>query len=323
MTRINEQLLQEVLEKSQLLTSSLGTLSGGTGVLAPEQAEKFLQIAVQYTVLNQLVNVVTHTAPKWQQPKMYFGGRILAKGAEFTRLAPSQQSVPVLGNIELSTNLMRAEAPISDEFLEDNIEREGFADSIVTMIAQYVGRDLEELYFRGDATSADQFLNTLNGLVQQFQGTGAHALAAASYGKDYQALLTDMVKQLPVQYRRDVTALRFFCPISVADGYRDQIANRGTPLGDQQLMGQIPLTYYGIPLVPVPMMIGTGASNGTDAGDKIILTAPKNIYVGFRRQVRLETFRDPREGGTSFIANLRTDVKVGHVDASVIATGVQ
>jgi HK97 family phage major capsid protein len=323
MTRVNEQLLNEVLQKASLLTSSLGTMGGGTGILAPEQAEKFLQIAVQWTVLGTLANVVTHTAPKWQQPKMFFGTRILARGSEFTRLSVGQQSAPTLGNIELSTNLYRGEVPVSDEFLEDNIEREGFADSLVTMIAQYVGKDLEEVYLRGDTATADTFLNTLDGILKQFiNGAGNHTLAAATYGKDYQALFTDLLKLLPVQYRRDPTQLRFFVPISVADGYRDQIANRGTPLGDQQLMGIIPLAYYGIPIVPVPMMIGTAAGDFTDAGNKILLTNPKNIYIGFRRQVRMETFRDPREGGTSFVVNLRTDIKAGHVDASVVATGV-
>jgi hypothetical protein len=68
------------------------------------------------------------------------------------------------------------------------------------------------------------------------------------------------------------------------------------------------------------MMIGTGAGNGSDAGDKVLLVHPKNLYIGFRRQVKMETFRDPREGGTSFVVSVRTDTKLGHIDASVIAT---
>lgn len=322
MTVANEELLTQLLAKSALTTGSLGTMGGGTGILAPEQAAKFLQIAVQAQAIAPDANVVVHTAPKWQQPKAFFGGRVMAAGTESTRLAAGQQANPTLGNIEISTNLLRGEVPVSDEFLEDNIEREGFADTLMELLASAVGRDLEELYIRGDTTSTDTYLAVLNGLVNAFQASGTHTVDATGIGADYQSIFLSMLQALPIQFRRDPTQLRYYVPVRVGDGYRNQIAARGTPLGDQYLMGNVPLAYSGIPVVSVPMMIGTGVGNGTDAGDKIFLSHPKNIYIGFRRQVRIETFRDPREGTTSFVVTVRSDVKLGHVDASVIAIHV-
>lgn len=322
MPTANEELLTQLLAKSALTTGSLGTLAGGTGVLAPEQAAKFLQIAVQQQVIAPDANVVVHTAPKWQQPKAFFGGRVLAAGTESTRLSSGQQANPTLQNVEISTNLLRGEVPVSDEFLEDNIEREGFADTLMELIASAVGRDLEELYIRGDTTSTDTYLAVLNALIFAFQQAGTHTVSATPIGQDYQTLFLTMLEAMPIQFRRDPTQLRFYVPVTVADGYRNQIASRGTPLGDEYLMGSRPLAYGGVPVLPVPMMIGTGVGNNTDAGNKILLTHPKNIYIGFRRQVRIETFRDPREGTTSFVVTVRTDVKLGHIDASVIATNV-
>jgi hypothetical protein len=44
-----------------------------------------------------------------------------------------------------------------------------------------------------------------------------------------------------------------------------------------------------------------------------------NLYLGFHRRVRMERWRDPREGATSFLPSVRFDVKIGDPDFGVLA----
>ena len=76
---------------------------------------------------------------------MSVGSRIMRAGTEATRLLDADRVVPTTGLASLSTVLLRGEVPISDEAFEDNIEKDRMADTIMTMVAEAVGRDVEEL----------------------------------------------------------------------------------------------------------------------------------------------------------------------------------
>ena len=322
MTMTNEELLER-LRKVAMTTGDL--TYGYTGLLNPAQAEKFLRLAIEATIISKEATVKIMDTPKWQEPKIVFGSRILRSGIEFTRLddtAGQERAEPTLSGIEVSTHLVRGEVPISDEVFEDNIEREGFADTIVAMIAERSGLDLEALFIRGLDAATNTYYGMLDGFVYQAAtGSGYNVVASGTYGKDYQAIFAAMVRAVPSQFFTDPQGMRFYCPWKVAIAYREQIAARGTPLGDQYLMGIMPLTYEGIKVVGVPMMCAA-ETDEYNCADKILLVHPKNLLIGFRRQVKLETFRDPREGGTSFIVTARADCKVVHVPATVVATGV-
>jgi hypothetical protein len=54
----------------------------------------------------------------------------------------------------------------------------------------------------------------------------------------------------------------------------------------------------------------------------ILLSANSNLYAGYHRAMKFETFRDPREGATSFIITCRVDPKVAVINATVTATSV-
>ncbi|MEM4408592.1 MAG: phage major capsid protein, partial [Candidatus Caldarchaeum sp.] len=289
-----------------------GDLAAG-GLLAPEQAEQFLRLAVKASPNSQEAVVRIMNTPKWEEPILSWGGRILRPGTEGVRLADADRVKPTTGKVELSTVLLRGEVPVSDEVMESNIERADFADTLAAYIAERVGSDLEELYVKGDTTSGDPFLATLNGLLKQARGTGGHIYDAVNDGQDYQKVFDALITSVPDQYRRDMTTWRFYVSPTVKERYHSQVASRGTPLGDAFLTAQQAPTYKGVRVVAVPHM--------PDAN--ILLIQPSNIYIGFHRRVQLERFRDPREGVTSFVVSTRTDVKIAVVDASAIAINVQ
>jgi hypothetical protein len=320
------------LEKATWTTPDITAPAGG-GLLSPQQAREFLRILIDESVLLKEANNQTSLSPKFEVPRISFGNRILRVGTEATRVAEGDRAKPLTGLVTLSTNLFKGEVPVSDEMFEDNIEREALADTIMVMIAEAVGRDVEEYAIKNDTdrTAGDGadfgVLSQFDGLVKQFQ-TGlpaSHKVNAAGI-TSYDQLFKTMIRSLPARYRRDPTALRFYVPVKHGDGYQSELAGRGTPLGDTNVIEnlRLKLAFRGVPVVPIPLMTGVSTVDGDeiDYDSFVMLTHPLNLYVGWHRRIRVERFRDPREGATSFLPTLRFDVKYADPSFGVLASGI-
>ena len=326
------------LRNSELLQKAAMTLSdfGGTdqAPLTIEQVQQFLRLAIQPQDLLPDVHTVMANANKWQESKVSFDKRVMRSGTELARLAPSDQTKPDTGIVEISTVLLRGEVPISDEVMEDQVERAGFGDTVMQMVAERAGTDIEELMIAGDSRPsgranynlhnepAGAYMRLLDGwLVQALLETDANVLDASSDGQDYQRMFNKLITALPDRYKRDIGNMRFYVPRRLEEKYRDILAARGTPLGDKTLEGTQKLTYQGITIHGVANFPIHSPASGDDTSF-ILLTHKDNLYAGYRRQIKLETFRDPREGSTSFIPTARVDAKVAHVPATAVAHGV-
>lgn len=311
--------LLEYVKKATFTTADL-TGAGNGGYLAPEQAKTFLRDAIEASVILKDADVFDSANPVFEVPKISFGQRILRAGVEATRLADADRTKADTDLVTLSTKLFKGEVPLSDETFEDNVERDGLADSIVEMIAEAVGRDLEQIAIQSDTTDATADFNQFDGLVQQLVKSTTNNEHAAANDASYKAMFKAMVDALPTRYRRTWNSLRLYVPVHVADGYADELGERGTQLGDSNVDAKPVNRYRSIPVIEVPLMSGT--QNGVDYGAFAILCDPKNLKVGFHRRVRLEQFRDPREGATSFIPSVRYDLAWAQDVATVLATAV-
>lgn len=306
---------------------------GRGGLLSPQQARDFLRVLIDESVLLKEANNQTSVSPMFEVPRISFGSRILRPGVEATRLAEGNRVKPTTGLVTLSTHLFKGEIPLSDELFEDNIERDALADTIMVMIAEAVGRDIEEYVIKSDTdrTAADgedfNVLTEFDGLVKQMQ-TGlpaSHKVDATGF-TSYDQLWRNMIAKLPARYRRDPTALRFYVPVKHTDGYQSELAGRGTPLGDTNVIENLrtKLGFRGVPVVNIPLMTGIS----TIAGDEInyddfaILTHPMNLYVGWHRRIRVERWRDPRDAATSFLPTLRVDAKYADPAFGILATNI-
>jgi len=320
---------EEWLEKATLTTADLQAPAGG-GYLAPQQAKEFLRVAISYTTIAKEARYEDSDSPKFEVPRISFAGRILRPGTEGVRLADADRVKPSTGLVTLSTVLIKGEVPVSDETLESNIEREKLADTIMEMLAEATGRDLEELFIKGDTArtaAEDQYLKLLDGIIKQAQASAPTAQKIdASTVTTYDALFARMVEAMPAQYRRSYPDLRLYVPVKHRDGYQASLAARGTGIGDQALVTNLAtqLAFRGIPVKEVPMMSGTDTINAAavDYNKFALLTHPQNIIIGFHRRVRIEKFRDPREGVTSFIVSCRADVKLADPGAVVLAYNI-
>jgi hypothetical protein len=92
-------------------------------------------------------------------------------------------------------------------------------------------------------------------------------------------------------------------------------------LGDLSLTQSNDLQYQGVKIVAAPS-IDAGIAAGSPDTCTIILTPANNLYGGWHRAMKFETFRDPREGATSFIVTCRVAPNIGVRNASVSATSV-
>ncbi len=291
--------------------------SGG-GLLQPAQAQKFLRILIDEAVLLKMATVTGMKSPKQLIEKIRFGGRILRNGSEATALSSADRSKPTLSNVELDAKLFKAEVRLNNEVLEDSIERGNLRQTIMSLMAERIATDMDEVLVQGDTASGDPFLAQFDGLLKSISSHVVdNADATAS-----RTLWKNMLKAMPTPFLRNKKTLRFLTSVDAEIDYRDSLADRATPnIGDRFVEEDAPSMYSGVPVISVPLFpenIGT-SSHCTDA----VLIDPKNMNVGIWRDIRVETDKLVSEGVLIIVATLRFDFKLAEETASVKATNIK
>jgi hypothetical protein len=320
------------IEKATMTTDDI-TSPSGAGLLSPAQAREFLRVLIDESVFVKEANNQTNSSTKFEVPRIAFGQRILRPGVQGARLGTSDRVKPSTDLVTLSTSLFKGEVPIADEVFEDQIEKEALADTIMVMLAEAVGRDVEEFIIKSDtardASDGADFgaLSQFDGAIKQLQtGLPTNQVVDASAFTSYDQLWRTMISRMPAKYRRDPSALRLYVPVRHSDGYQTELAGRGTPLGDTNVIENLKtkLAFRGVPIVQIPLMGGVSSVGGVEIDyDKYaILTHPLNLYVGWHRRIRVERYRDPRDGATSFLPSLRVDAKYADPAFGVLATDI-
>ena len=305
---------RSILEKADL---ALADLTAGGGILKPAQAQKFMLLLIKESVLMKLGTVIPMASPKQQISKIKFGSRILRPGQEATALLLADRAKPDLSTVELDAQLFKAEVRLSDEVLEDSIERGELRQTIMEMMAEAISRDMEEVLINGDTVSADPFLAVMDGILKQATSN----VVDAAGGPVSKALLQSMLKTLPSEHLRDKKAMRFLTSVDADLDYRNTLADRDTVAGDRLLESDTPVLHGGVPVQPIPLFpenLGGGSDQTV-----VVLCNPKNVHVGIWRQIRLESDRDISEGTLKIVATLRFDVKFAEEPGVAKAINVQ
>jgi hypothetical protein len=295
---------------------SLADLTADGGLLKPRQAKKFIHLLIKESVLLKMGTVRPMDSPKHLIEQIGFGQRILRAGTEATPLDPADRAKPDLSSVELDAKLFKAEVRLSNETLEDSIERSALRQTIMQMMGERIATDMDEIIAKGDTSSPDTFLSRLDGILKQ---STSHVVDAAS-APTSKSLFRDMLKSMPSQYLRNRKKLRYFTSVDAEIDYRDTLAERATVVGDKFLEQDAPVLYGGIPILDVPMFpenLGAGG-NATN----ILLTDPKNINIGIWRRIRIETDKNISAGVLIIVATLRFDVKYEEETAAVKAINV-
>lgn len=304
MTIANKTLLQ----KADLAVSNL--VSDG-GYLLPAQAVQFMRVLIDEPTIIKQARVIPLKSPKQLVEKIRFGSRILRPGAEATALSSGDRVKPDLGSIELDAELFKAEVRLSDETLEDSIERGNLKDTIIELMAQRVALDMEEVIVQGDTASGDAFLATFDGLLKQSDANVIDNSLAVD-PTTTKALFYAMLKALPTEFKRDKRSLIAYVSVNEELDYRESLSQRATVLGDKYTTDDAPSTAAGVPIMDLPTM----------PDGQALLTNPKNINVGVWRKIKIETDKDVSAGQFIIVLSVRFDTKFSVKEASVKATGI-
>lgn len=295
----------------QKADTALSDLTTGGGILKPAQADTFIRLAIKGSVLMKMATVTPMKAPKQEFPKARFGSRVLVAGTESTPVSAGSRVRPDLSYVGLDAKLFRAEVDISDEALEDSVERGNFKETIIELLAAAIGRDLEEIAINADTASSDTTLAQFDGLLKQ---ATSHVIDGAAADISY-AIFKNAMKTIPSQYLVDKTQIKFLSSVNAEIGYRNLLGNRNTPGGDRWISDDTPVGYGGIGIVPVPLFPETQGTSPNNDRTSILLTNPKNIMFGIWRQIRIEQWRDPTQGVFKLAASVRFDAKFQNEDA--------
>ena len=274
------------------------TLSGKSHeALAVDRVNAFLgRVIANSTVLSD-VRTVMANANGWKDSRI-----------NFTTDVPTFFGA---GEVDISAVLLKGEVPISDTVLNDQITRPGFGGTVLGMVAEGFGRDIEELMMNGDTEDPDEFLQKLDGWPKQARGLDGNIYNAIKDGKAYRSIMEDVYDMLPERYKKDTDNMRFYVPYKVYECGIGHLQQEGVGAGGS-------LRCHDVEVRPLPLM------NIKDGRGSILLTHRKNLYAAFRREVNLDRFRDPRaDYENSIVIAMRVDAKIAHVPATAIAINVE
>ena len=307
----------ESVRRADLALTDLTSNGGG---LDPEHQGRFFQKVIDAPTIFREVRNVQMNAPEMKIPKIGFGSRVLRvapntgtggwqdDGTNTRHLLAAQRTKPDFGLVTMETTEFIAEIHLHDDLLEDNIEKDALVDTIMSLLAERVALDLEELLITGDTGSGDAYLASQDGVLQLCQSNVVNASSAPISA----AIFNAMKKQLPTRYRRNLNAMRFYTSMDVESDYRLAVASRGSDLGDAILTGNAPLPIFGIPLRGVALM---PQSSG-------LLLNPQNILFGIQRNIRIERERDIRARSWIIVLTMRVSIQIEEEEACVKLTGL-
>ena len=304
---------RHIVEKADFLVAQL--TSGG--LLQPAQADKFIQLAIDASVLVSMMSRVDMKSPKELREKIRYGSRALTGGTEAVALPAARRSRPDTSKVELDAQLVKAESRMSFESVEDSIEQGNFTDTVQESLGERIALDLEDLGINGDTSSTDDLLQVLDGLRVQATTNISNAGGATLQ----RSVLKDVLKTMPSEFRRDKRSLRFMTADEAVIDWQESIGDRATPLGDSNAVGMDVPKFQGIPVVDVPVF-PTNLGLGTDETE-LLFSDPANALFGVWRDIRIDTDKDVKAGVWIIVVTARVDFKWTEETAVVKGTEIK
>jgi HK97 family phage major capsid protein len=312
----------ELLAKAAVAVSDI---TSGGGVLQPEQLQQFLRITqVSQAILREArVEIVSRGQKLLDRTGMT--SRFLRPGVEdntelWTNPAAyfARESKPTLQSIPLRTQKMDGTSAVSWETLQRNIEKEGFADTLVEIMAERAAFDLEDFGVNGLVGSGDPLYNMQNGFLTRVPAANAIDWGHAAFNRN---CFVNAINSVPARFRRNISEFRFYVSHGIEMAYRDLLAQRGTVGGDVWQTEDGTLKAYGVPVIGVDSMpnnLGTGANEGV-----ILFAHPKNLIWAVEDEIRiLDEFVKARDSLVMYF-HASVDVAVEEVNAIAKVTNVK
>ena len=320
-------------------TAAFGTTTGpnavnptGTpgGILAPEQARRFIDYVWDATVLAKDGRRVTMRANTMELEKVNVGERVIRAAAQadptFTNAGAT------FTKVELTTKKIRLDWEVSTESLEDNLEGGALEDHLVRLMTNAFGNDLEDLAINGDGITGN-FLSIMEGFVSKVTtGTDAHeALVTVTDNAWTPEVMQAIILAMPRKYRAIKNNLKFYAG---TDAFQGIVKNNGT-LADavaEAFAGQIPGSTQ---TNRQNYLDGNGQTFGGARTTRVLgvdvqevpyypagyvdLTFPQNRVWGFQRDITVNRQYQPKKDTIEYTVFVRFGVQWEELDAVAYA----
>ena len=336
---VNEHILSQIVneQEREVFKTMRSDMSSAKALLNDEQFAQFMRAAtINQTILadasfrrmNSMNQVVSSTKVT---------GRVLQNGYDSNGATEDQLTAATIGfgKAELNATKLKALTSLLDDDKEDNIEREQFEQTLLSMMGEAVGVDLEAVCVFGDTTyvdgssDPDPLFSTFDGWLKGATAVkSAGVITAAGSGTaDFTLANTGvvgmfdaMLKKLPAAYRQAnlMKDLVFYVPYEVYEAYRAFLIDRETGLGDSTLLNADELKYKGIPVKYAPVL---DATDGRTVYGKVpsILTVPEFLWYGVWQDISIEPHRDVANEKTDYYYRIRCDAANQWTDAVIAA----
>lgn len=299
---------QEILQKIHGALKSIMTSDLGSSRLARSKQQRFVRTVSESTRILDAARRIDMTSHTHDIDRVGFASRILHKATEGED--SGKDSKPDFHTNTLESKEVMAIAGITDSTLEDNIEREGFENTLLDLIADRTGIDLEELFLLGDKSSSDEFLGLTDGWLKK----SANEITETDFDvTDPEDMFDAMIKAVPKKYLRNRSEWTLWVHWDIEDAYRNILRERGTGLGDSAQTTAQQLAYKGFAVQDSANM-----PEGT-----AFLAPANNLVYGIYRDIFIEPDRIPKARKTDFVTTLRVDCHFEDENASVVGRGFQ
>jgi len=325
---------ENILEKV-IRTTEVG--SGGGGLLAPEQSNKFIDYMFDATVMLNDCRTIRMRSEVAEIDKIAIGQRLIRAATE---AVDTGENVGVtFSKISLVTRKIRLDWELSSESLEDNIEGDALEDHIARLMSTQFGNDLEDLAINGDTTSSDKTLKIFNGWYK-LALAGAHVVDAGGAQLDL-PIFNKTLKAMPRTYMQKRVGLKFYTGSNSIQDYlyaqaqqgngawtgpiSDRIREQG-PVRTEGANGFVAGRPFGVTLQEVPLFLeseNATYSGGTGDHGHVELTFPQNRVMGIKREVQVFREFQPKKDAIEYTTYIRAGVNWENLDAAVIVKNVK
>lgn len=337
----NQYILSQLTNENEIevFKSMRSEMASAKALLNEEQFAQFMRAAtINQTILNDAsFRRMNSTSQVVSSTKIT--GRVLQNGYKTVttkndttnnNLTPADID---FGKAELVATKLKAKTSILDDDKEDNIEREAFEQTLLTMMGEAVGIDLEAVCVFGDTTYtagspavADPLFSCIDGWLASATTTLKSNGAKGSGTKDFDladgitSMFDEMLYAMPAAYRQAnlMKDLVFYVPFEVQEAYREFLIDRETGLGDSSLLNADELKYKGIPVKYAPVL---DAADGRTVHGNVasILTVPEFLWYGVYKDISVEPKRIVEEENTEYYYRFRGDATVQFADSVIVA----
>lgn len=297
---------RELIRKASIQTDDPHSAGG---LMLPEQSKEFLRMAFDATTLMQAVRHEYRSVPKGEIDKIGIAGRIIQAKTEGA--AGEERSVTP-SVVKYSCVDLTLPWSVSEKTFRENIERQGYEQTIIYLMSTAYGVDLEDLGVNGDTeyTGEDDtdFITIVDGWGKKLKA-GSNLVEAPTFGLD---MWYDLAASISSKYKTDKLRWiispnmkllwRKFCEEKALSGGHTNLYNSDAPCG---------------------IDIITSAKMGDD---EIWLTDPKNLITVSTYDMKL---RRTVEGKDAIQKDERYYAIHGNVDyiieeteAAAIATSI-